>query len=198
MMVSYTASQRMAKALDHLAYRQLNHSTQLPRDPLKTVVAVLVGLYFLWCAFDPYQWHLIDSVNLVIHEAGHIVFMPFGELLTVAGGSLFQVIMPAAFVAYFYRRGQAYSAALVLFWVGESLLNVSVYAGDALALQLPLLGGEDTIHDWNHLLGSTGLLSSTYKIAAALRLAGTLAILAAFFFSLKHARRSEREAQEDW
>jgi len=163
---------------------------------LKTVVAALAGLYFLWCAYDPYQWHLIDGVNLVIHEAGHIVFMPFGELLTVAGGSLFQVIMPAAFVAYFYRRGQMYSAALVLFWVGESLLNVSIYAGDALALQLPLLGGEDTIHDWNHLLGSTGLLSSTPKIAAALRFTGTLAILAALFFSLKHARRNERVAQE--
>ncbi|MCA1556391.1 MAG: hypothetical protein LC747_06845, partial [Acidobacteria bacterium] len=92
----------------------------------------------------------------------------------------------------------SYSAALLLFWVGESLLNVSIYAGDALALQLPLLGGEDTIHDWNHLLGSTGLLSSTHKIAAALRLAGTLAILAALYFSLKHARRNEREAQGEW
>ena len=87
-----------------------------------------------------------------------------------------------------------YSAALVLFWVGESLLNVSIYAGDALDLQLPLLGGEDSIHDWNYLLGSTGLLPSTHKIAAAIRIAGTLAIFAAIFFSLKHTRRDERKA----
>ncbi|HEV2801185.1 MAG TPA: hypothetical protein VGW12_11850 [Pyrinomonadaceae bacterium] len=161
------------------------------RDTLKTVVAVVAALYFLWCAYDPYQWHLIDGVNLVIHEAGHVVFMPFGELLTVAGGSLFQVIVPAVFVGYFYRRRQIYSAALVLFWVGESLLNVSVYAGDALDLQLPLLGGEDSIHDWNHLLSSTGLLPATHKIALAIRIAGTLAIFAATFFSLKHARRED-------
>jgi hypothetical protein len=168
----------------------------MQRDIIKTAVACVAGLYFLWCAFDPRRWHLIDGVNLVIHEAGHVVFMPFGELLAVAGGSLFQVIVPAVFVAYFYRRGQVYSAALVLFWAGESLLNVSVYAGDALALELPLLGGEDSIHDWNYLLSATGLLPSTYKIAAAIRLAGTLAILAAIFFSLKHARRDESGAGE--
>ena len=166
------------------------------RDKIKTAIAAVAGLYFLWCARDPYQWHLIDGVNLVIHEAGHVVLMPFGELLSVAGGSLFQVIVPAVFVAYFYRRGQAYSAALVLFWVGESLLNVSVYAGDALKLQLPLLGGEDSIHDWNHLLSATGLLPSTYKIAAAIRVAGTLLIFAALFLSLRHARRDGREAGE--
>ncbi|HJR06066.1 MAG TPA: hypothetical protein VJ842_02120 [Pyrinomonadaceae bacterium] len=168
----------------------------MQRDSLKTTIAAFACLYFLWCAYDPFQWHLIDGVNLVIHEAGHIVFMPFGGLITVAGGSLFQVIIPAAFVIYFYRRGQVYSAALVLFWVGESLLNVSVYAGDALDLQLPLLGGEDSIHDWNYLLSSTNLLPATHRIAAAIRIAGTLAIFAACFFSLKHARRSERAAEE--
>jgi hypothetical protein len=166
------------------------------RDTIKIAIAVVAGLYFLWCARDPYEWHLIDGVNLVMHEAGHVVFMPFGELLSVAGGSLFQVVVPAVFVAYFYWRGQAYSAALVLFWVGESLLNVSVYAGDALKLQLPLLGGDDSIHDWNHLLSMTGLLPSTYKIAAAIRVAGTLLICAAIFFSLRHARRDEGAAGE--
>lgn len=165
----------------------------MTRDCFKTVIAALAALYFLWCAYDPVQWHLLDGVNLVIHEAGHVVFMPFGELVTVAGGSLFQVIVPAVFVSYFYWRRQVYSAALVLFWMGESLLNVSVYAGDALALQLPLLGGDESVHDWNHLLGSTGLLPSTHKIALAIRIAGTLAILVACFGSLKYARRTESE-----
>src|SRR5204862_6430498 len=88
----------------------------------------IASAYFLWCAYDPFQWHLIDGVNLVIHEAGHIVFRPFGEFMMIAGGSLFQVIMPALFVGYFCYQRQFYSAALVLFWVGESILNVSVYA----------------------------------------------------------------------
>ena len=118
----------------------------------KLVVAAIASLYFLWCAYDPSQWHLIDGVNLVIHEAGHLFFTPLGEFMMIAGGSLFQVIVPAVFVGYFWYHSKYYSAALVLFWVGQSILNVSVYAGDSLALQLPLLGGEDSIHDWNYLL----------------------------------------------
>ena len=155
----------------------------------KLVVAVIASLYFFWCAYDPYQWHLIDGVNLVIHEAGHLIFRIFGEFMMIAGGSLFQVIMPGLFVGYFCYQRQFYSAALVLFWVGESILNVSVYAGDAVALQLPLLGGENSIHDWNYLLTSMNLLTSTAAIGGGIRLLGTMAIVVAgtgsFWFATK-------------
>ncbi len=155
----------------------------------RLVVAVIASLYFLWCAYDPYQWHLIDGVNLVIHEAGHLIFRPFGEFMMIAGGSLFQVIMPALFVGYFWYNGKYYSAALVLFWVGESILNVSVYAGDSIALQLPLLGGQDSMHDWNYLLSSLNLLPATAKVAGAIRLLGTVVIALAVFGSVRFARQ---------
>jgi hypothetical protein len=161
------------------------------KEPFKLIVAIVASLYFFWCAYDPYQWHLIDGVNLLIHEAGHPIFSIFGEFLMIAGGSLFQIIMPAIFVGYFCYQDSFYSAALVLFWVGESILNVSVYAGDSLALQLPLLGGPDTVHDWNYLLSSLGLLQHTAAVAGSIRLVGTLVIITAsvgaFVFAKKHA-----------
>lgn len=165
----------------------------MKRDTPKLVVAILASLYFFWCAYDPYQWHLIDGVNLVIHEAGHLIFSPLGEFIMIAGGSLFQVIIPALFVGYFWYHSKYYSAALVLFWVGESILNVSVYAGDSLALQLPLLGGQDSVHDWNYLLSSLNLLPQTAQVAGAIRLLGTLVIALAAFGSIKFAR--SRDAQ---
>ncbi len=116
--------------------------------------------------------------------------MPFGELLMIAGGSLFQVIVPAVFAGYFYRNKHFYSAALVTFWIGESLLNVAVYAGDAVAMQLPLLGGEDSIHDWNYLLEHLNLLSATPQIAGFIRLCGTLLIFAAIFLALANSQRN--------
>ena len=148
---------------------------------------LVIGSYFLWCAWDPYQWHLIDGANLLIHEAGHVIFMPFGEYLMIAGGSLLQVIMPAVFVFYFFYNGKVYSAALVMLWVGESLLNVSVYAGDSIKMQLPLLGGQDSVHDWNYLLDRAGLLAATPKIAMLIRLAGTLVILSGLYLAFKSA-----------
>lgn len=161
-------------------------------DPLRLIVACIASVYFLWCAYDPYQWHLIDGVNLLIHEAGHIVFRPLGEFIMIAGGSLFQVIMPGLFVGYFCYHRKLYSAALVLFWVGESILNVSVYAGDSLALQLPLLGGEESIHDWNYLLGTLNLLPATARIAGAIRLLGTIVIVLACLGAFKYAKREDR------
>jgi hypothetical protein len=157
----------------------------------KLVIAIIASLYFFWCAYDPYQWHLIDGVNLVIHEAGHLIFSPFGEFMMIAGGSLFQIIMPALFVGYFWYHGKYYSAALVLFWIGQSILNVSVYAGDSLALQLPLLGGQDSVHDWNYLLSTLNLLPATAKIAGGIRLLGTIVIALAAFGSIMFARRAE-------
>lgn len=157
----------------------------------KLIVAVVASLYFFWCAYDPYQWHFIDGVNLVIHEAGHLIFRPFGEFMMIAGGSLFQVIMPALFVGYFWYNEKYYSAALVLFWVGESILNVSVYAGDAQALLLPLLGGNDSLHDWNYLLTTLNLLPATAKIAGGIRLLGTLVIALAAFGSLRFAAQKD-------
>ncbi len=165
-------------------------SVVMTRSPAKLIVAGIASAYFLWCAYDPYQWHLIDGVNLVIHEAGHVAFRLFGEFLMIAGGSLLQVIMPAVFVGYFAYQRNFYSASLVLFWVGESLLNVSVYAGDSLLLQLPLLGGEDSIHDWNYLLSSLNLLPATYKIAAAIRILGSLTIILACVGAFRYAVRS--------
>lgn len=76
------------------------------------------------------------------------------------------------------------------------MLNVPVYTGDALELQLPLLGGGDSTHDWKHLLSTTGLLPSTCKIAAAIPVAGTLVICAALLFSFTYARRAQGAAGE--
>ena len=59
----------------------------------------------------------------------------------VAGGSLFQVILPAVFVGYFLWRRQYYAAAIVGLWVGQSILNVWVYAADAVKMQLVLTSG---------------------------------------------------------
>jgi hypothetical protein len=72
-------------------------------------------------------------------------------------------------------------------------LNVSVYAGDSLALQLPLLGGQDSIHDWNYLLSSLNLLPATAKVAGAIRLFGTVVIALAAFGSIRFARRDTED-----
>ena len=155
----------------------------------KLVFAILMSIYFLWIAYAPLNGSFLDLVDLPIHEFGHILFRPFGQFVSVAGGSLFQVIMPAIFVGYFVWNEKYYSSAIVLFWVGQSILNVFVYAQDAVVMQIVLLGGltgsEGSFHDWNYLLTETGLIGSTKTVAGLIRLLGTLGIIAASIFAVK-------------
>jgi len=154
----------------------------------RLVFALILTLYFLWIAYDPMLGSFLDMVDLPIHETGHLLFRPFGEFMMVAGGSLFQVIVPAVFVGYFYWHEKYYSAAIVLFWVGQSILNVFVYAADAVVMQLVLTSGltgsEGSFHDWNYLLTTTGLIGATKTVAGVIRLFGTLTIIAAGVFSI--------------
>jgi hypothetical protein len=167
----------------------------------RLIFAALLGLYFLWIAYDPMQGSFLDNVDLPIHETGHLIFRPFGEFLMVAGGSLFQVILPAVFVAYFLWRRQYYAAAIVGLWVGQSILNVWVYAADAVKMQLVLTSGftgsEGSFHDWNYLLEHTGLLNSTNKVAGLIRFVGTLTILASAASAIYFALRPEPATDEE-
>jgi hypothetical protein len=150
----------------------------------KLIFAAVAALYVLWIAYDPMQGSFLDNVDLPIHETGHLIFRPFGEFMMVAGGSLFQVIFPLILAAYFtFWQRSYYSAAIVMLWVGQSLLNVWVYAADAVVGQLVLTSGmtgsEGSFHDWNYLLTATGMLDSTRGVAKIIRFAATLTIVAA-------------------
>lgn len=137
------------------------------------------------------QGSFLDLVDLPIHEKGHLIFRLFGEFMMIAGGSLFQVIFPAVFVGYFVWHFKYYSAAIVLFWVGQSIINVYVYAADAQVMQLVLTSGftgsEGSFHDWNYMLTRLGLLESTKTVAGLIRAVGTLTIIAAAVLSIYYS-----------
>lgn len=167
----------------------------------KLIFAGLMAAYFFWVAFTPMQGSFLDLVDLPIHETGHLIFRPFGEFLMVAGGTLFQIIVPAVFVGYFVWNGKPYSASIVLFWVGQSLINVYIYAADAVKMQLVLTSGltgsEGSFHDWNYMLTTLGLINSTPTVAGIIRLLGTLIIVAAtvgsVYYSLFPVSESDRD-----
>ncbi len=157
--------------------------------------ATLASAYFINYVVTAQEWHFIDTVNLIFHEAGHTFFSFFGEFIHVLMGSGFQVLLPLSIALYFFYTGQRFSGAVCLMWVGQNLINVSIYAGDSILMQLPLLGGDGTIHDWHYLLTSMGILRYTPQVAATLYALGTIVISAgialSFYFAL-----SEGESQQ--
>jgi hypothetical protein len=135
----------------------------------------------------------LHGVNLVFHEAGHLIFGFFGRFVAVLGGSLNQVLIPAVCVVAFLRTRQRASAAVALFWAGQSLTDVAVYAADGRAMALPLLA-DGLIHDWNYLLGATGQLHRAEPIGRLMFGAGALLMLGALAFLALDLLRAWREA----
>src|SRR5438094_8705293 len=74
--------------------------------------------------------NFLHLINLVFHEAGHVIFGLFGRFVAVLGGSVNQVLVPAVCTGVFLARRQYGSAAVTLFWTGESLADVAVYVAD--------------------------------------------------------------------
>ena len=132
-----------------------------------TAVLAVYG-WLLLRSPESYGW--LDSLDLAIHETGHLVFAFGGERLALLGGTLFQLLVPAAFVAALWHQGDRHGATVPLWWLGQSCWNVSVYIKDARAQELPLVGGGE--HDWAILLGELGLLPRDQAIGGAVFLAG--------------------------
>lgn len=113
---------------------------------------------------NPQRWVFLNNVNLIFHEAGHLLLMFFGETVTLLGGSLFQVLIPAACAAFFWWRGERYSAGILLLWAAQSLANVSVYVADAPTRHLDLITGDPDTHDWWQLFSKWGNLQAAVPV----------------------------------
>lgn len=139
---------------------------------VRFVFTGLLAVYGFTCIINPEVYRLLDGVDLLFHEAGHLVFAPFGEFVGYLGGTLMQLLMPLAFLVSFWRRGERYAMSVVLWWVAQNFWNISVYMRDARTQQLPLVGGGN--HDWAYLLGQLDLLHRDQVLADIVHFAGVM------------------------
>lgn len=138
----------------------------------------ICAIYFIYCITHLSSWHIIDGVNLLMHEAGHIIFIPLGTFMTILGGSLLQILVPCLFALYFWKQDQFIEVSVMFLWIGQNFINVSVYAGDAIAMQLPLLGGDTSGHDWHNLFSMMGVVQHAVGISHFIYAIGIMIFLA--------------------
>ena len=143
----------------------------------RAVLTIILAIYGWMCLRAPGEYRWLDSLDLAIHETGHLVFAFGGETLTVLGGTLMQLIVPGAFVIALWRAGDRQGATVPLWWLGQNCWNISVYVRDARTQELPLVGGGE--HDWALLLDQWGWLERDQALGGAIYLLGVLLYLAA-------------------
>ena len=140
----------------------------------------------------------LHLINLPFHEAGHILFIPFGRFMTILGGTLGQILMPMICLGTFLvKTRDPFGASVALWWTAESLMDIAPYINDARAMDLMLLGGvtgkETDGHDWNNILTMLDLLEWDHRLAHLTYNLGILLMLASFLWGgtllLRHSRR---------
>ena len=128
-------------------------------------------------------------IVLPIHEAGHVLFIPFGRFMTVLGGSLLQVLLPLLLMASFVfgfggSRRDNFAAALMLWWAAAAIVDLAPYIWDAFDPKLMLLGGgtgaESDGHDWQNILGDLGMIRRAHLIGGVAHKLGLVVMLAAW------------------
>ena len=129
---------------------------------------------------------ILHLVNLPFHEAGHVLFRPFGQFIASLGGTLGQLLMPLiCMLVLLLKTRDPFGAAVALWWLGQNFLDIAPYINDARAGQLPLVGGNFGhsspygFHDWEYLLTETGLLRMDHALAQASHVLGSVIMLAA-------------------
>lgn len=140
----------------------------------------------------------LHLINLPFHEAGHLIFSPFGRFMMILGGSLGQVLMPLICLGTFLvKTRDPFGASVALWWTAESLMDLAPYINDARAMDLMLLGGvtgkETDGHDWNNLLTMLGMLEWDHRLAHLAYNIGIVLMLASIAWGgwllLRHYRR---------
>ncbi len=162
----------------------------------KAGLIAALALYCITIGSAWKEWHAIYQPALIIHEMGHLVFIFFGQFINIAGGSIFQLLLPIAFASAAWSKGYRFMAAAITMTLGPSFFYMASYASDAIVMQLPLVGfGDATSHDWNYLLTEMGVLESTHFIAGLFVVLGYLSIVGGLVLGgIGFMRESQRES----
>ena len=128
------------------------------------VPSIIIFLIALIWIINRGQYGLLDNIDLVIHESGHFFFSLFGKFIYTLGGTLMQIILPSIIALFFFRNNYRTGVQFSSLWLGQNFINISVYAADAQARKLPLLGGDKVYHDWHYMLDEIGILQYDYLV----------------------------------
>jgi hypothetical protein len=151
------------------------------------------GLFLLYALQARGGFLLIDHVNLIVHEGGHLLFGWLGTTLGLWGGTLLELLVPFALATYFTFQRHTTGAAFAAFFFFENFLYIATYMADARSQGLPLVTVGDTeagAHDWFNIFSSLGLLSYDRTIGGVTRIVGWLGMLAAVGWLIHRARHS--------
>ena len=163
----------------------------------RLIVVGLVAAFSLYLmiwrpAFSPFDW-----INVLVHETGHLVFLPFANTAATAGGSILQVGLPLLLALAYLAQDDQFGASISVWWLGQSLTFLATYIGTSREGAVEFFRASadwDQIHVW---LGTqyqpSALAGWAVNIGIALMVLG---ITAALVVTLRSRLRIDKEQKK--
>jgi hypothetical protein len=137
----------------------------------------------------PDHWSAMDSVNVMVHEAGHFFAGVNGGAVALLGGTVLQLLLPLALTAYCTVKDDEHAASLGVWWVGQSYLTLSTYMTNGIPASLPVsASGAD---DWSALFVRWDVVSLGAQYAQLSRGFGALIMLVATMWGIFRAAEAQ-------
>lgn len=168
---------------------------------LAFLIFLIWGGYFLSLGMDyeAINGSFMHLINLVFHEAGHVLFRLLGNFMAILGGSLLQIIVPMVVMfSFLIKNRDCFGAAIGLWWTGQSMIDIAPYIDDARSLEMPLLGGgtgmeRPETHDWHNILLQLNMLRMDHALANTVMLIGKLLVVLALVWAAYYLWRQRRQ-----
>ena len=100
------------------------------------------------------QTPILEFLDIAVHEVGHKLFSPFGELIMLIMGTGIQVLFPLVVgVVFAVWKHNLIAWGICWAWAANAMCDGARYIYDAPRGELMLLGGGDGLGDWSRILG---------------------------------------------
>jgi hypothetical protein len=134
---------------------QLPDDIQRRLDTWKAVGALGVCAIYGWFAIvKNVQVPVLVFLDIAVHEIGHKVFSPFGNLIMLMMGTGTQILFPLVVGLVFGIWKRNFIAwGICWAWAASAMCDGARYIYDAPRGELMLLGAGDGLGDWSKILG---------------------------------------------
>jgi hypothetical protein len=119
-----------------------------------------LGLVSLWGWFGYIKGAevpVLEFLDIAVHEIGHKVFAPFGEVTMLMMGSGSEMLFPLALglLVFGLWKRDLIAWGICWAWAAGAFADASRYMADATRGELALLGGSgaDAMGDWERIFG---------------------------------------------
>lgn len=134
---------------------RLPDEVQRRLNALKAVGALAVCAIYGWFAIvKNTQVPVLVFLDIAVHEVGHKLFSPFGELVMLIMGTGFQVAFPFLVgVVFAIWKRDLIAWGICWAWSASAMCDGARYIYDAPRGELMLMGASDGLGDWSRILG---------------------------------------------